>query len=66
MSGDVVAQFGSGMWWLSSVRGCGGSVRFGDVVAQLAKATGRHQTEDAAVPGSNPAPPQSPERGQDI
>jgi hypothetical protein len=26
----------------------------------------RHQTEDAAVPGSNPAPPQSPERGQDI
>jgi hypothetical protein len=37
-----------------------------DVVAQLAKATGRHQTEDAAVPGSNPAPPQSPERGQDI
>jgi hypothetical protein len=33
------------------------------VVAQLAKATGRHQTEDAAVPG---APPQSPERGQDI
>jgi hypothetical protein len=35
----------------------------GDVVAQLAKATGRHQTEDAAVPGSNPAPPQSPERG---
>jgi hypothetical protein len=44
-----------GMWWL-----------FGDVVAQLAKATGRHQTEDAAVPGSNPASPQSPERGQDI
>jgi hypothetical protein len=37
-----------------------------DVVAQLAKATGRHQTVDAAVPGSNPAPPQSPERGQDI
>jgi hypothetical protein len=39
-----------------------------DVVAQLAKATGRHQTEDAAVPGSNPAPPppQSPERGQEI
>jgi hypothetical protein len=36
------------------------------VVAQLAKATGRQQTEDAAVPGSNPAPPQSPERGQDI
>jgi hypothetical protein len=30
----------------------------GYVVAQLAKATGRHQTEDAAVPGSNPAPPQ--------
>jgi hypothetical protein len=27
-------------------------------VAQLAKATGRHQTEDAAVTGSNPAPPQ--------
>jgi hypothetical protein len=52
-----------GMWWLSW--GCGGSVA-GDVVAQLAKATGRHQTEDAAVPGSNPAPPQSPERGQDI
>jgi NADPH:quinone reductase-like Zn-dependent oxidoreductase len=58
--GDVVAQLG--MWWLSW--GCGGSV--GDVVAQLAKATGRHQTEDTAVPGSNPAPPQSPERGQDI
>jgi hypothetical protein len=63
----VVAQ--CGMWWLSvgcggSVVGCGGSVW--DVVAQLAKATGRHQTEDAAVPGSNPAPPQSPERGQDI
>jgi hypothetical protein len=38
----------------------------GDVVAQLAKATGRHQTEDAALPGSNPALPQSPERGQDI
>jgi hypothetical protein len=61
--GDVVAQ----------LRGCGGSVVgdvvaqfIGDVVAQLAKATGRHQTEDAAVPGSNPAPPQSPERGQDI
>jgi hypothetical protein len=61
--GDVVAQLG----------GCGGSVNgdvvaqlAGDVVAQLAKATGRHQTEDAAVPGSNPAPPQSPERGQDI
>jgi hypothetical protein len=36
--------------------------QYGDVVAQLAKATGRHQTEDAAVPGSNPAPPQSPER----
>jgi hypothetical protein len=51
-----------GMWWLSW--GCGGAVR--DVVAQLAKATGRHQTEDVAVPGSNPAPPQSPERGQDI
>jgi hypothetical protein len=47
-----------------NIGGCGGSV--GDVVAQLAKATGRHQTEDAAVPGSNPAPPQSPERGQDI
>jgi hypothetical protein len=40
--------------------------QFGDVVAQLAKATGRHQTEDAAVPGSNPAPPPSPERGQYI
>jgi hypothetical protein len=26
------------------------------VVAQLAKATGGYQTEDAAVPGSNPAP----------
>jgi hypothetical protein len=44
--------------------GCGGSVgevvaQFGDVVAQLAQAT---ETEDAAVPGSNPAPPQSPER----
>jgi hypothetical protein len=38
----------------------------GDVVAQLVKATGRHQTEDAAVPGSNSAPPQSPERGQEI
>jgi hypothetical protein len=52
-----------GMWWLSW-----GDVvaQFGDVVAQLAKATGRHQTEDAAVPGSNPALPQSPERGQDI
>jgi hypothetical protein len=36
------------------------------MVAQLAKATGRHQTEDAAFPGSNPSPPQSPERGQDI
>jgi NADPH:quinone reductase-like Zn-dependent oxidoreductase len=47
-SGDVVAQLGDvvaqlvdvvaqkGRWWLS--RGCGGSV--GDVVAQLAKATG--------------------------
>jgi hypothetical protein len=31
--------------------------QIGDVEAQLAKATGRHQTEDAAVPGSNPAPP---------
>jgi hypothetical protein len=30
---------------------------WGDVVAQLVKATGRHQTEDAAVPGSNLAPP---------
>jgi hypothetical protein len=40
--------------------------QLGDVVAQLAKATGRHHTEDTAVPGSNPAPPQSPERGQDI
>jgi hypothetical protein len=40
-------------------------VALGDVVAQLAEATGRHQTEDAAVPGSNPAPPQSPKRGQD-
>jgi hypothetical protein len=42
------------MWWLSW-----GDVvaQFGDVVAQLAKATGRHQTEDAAVPGSNPSPP---------
>jgi hypothetical protein len=48
-----------GMWWLCgdvvAQRGCGGSV--GDVVAQLVKATGRHQTEDAAVPSSNPAPP---------
>jgi hypothetical protein len=34
-----------------------GSLSQRDVVAQLAKATGRHQTEDAAVPGSNPAPP---------
>jgi hypothetical protein len=34
-------------------RGCGGSD--GDVVAQLAKATGRHQTANAVVPGSNPA-----------
>jgi hypothetical protein len=41
-----------GIWWLS-----------GDVVAQLVKATGQHQTEDAAVPSSNPAPPQSPEWG---
>jgi hypothetical protein len=31
--------------------------QLGDVVAQLVKATGRHQTEDAAVPSSNPAPP---------
>jgi hypothetical protein len=51
--------------------GCGGSVgdvvaQLGDVVAQLVKATGRHQTEDAAVPSSNPAPPQSPERGQEL
>jgi hypothetical protein len=38
----------------------------GGVVAQLAKATGRHQTEDAAVPSSSPAPQQSPERGQGI
>jgi hypothetical protein len=30
--------------------------QLGDVVAQLAKATVRHQIEDAAVPGSNPAP----------
>jgi hypothetical protein len=29
-----------------------------DVVAQLAKATWRHQIEHASVPGSNPAPPQ--------
>jgi hypothetical protein len=35
-------------------------------LAKLAKATGRQQTEDAAVPGSNPAPPLSPERGQGI
>jgi hypothetical protein len=28
--------------------------KFRNLVAQLAKATGRHQTEDAAVPGSNP------------
>jgi hypothetical protein len=32
-------------------------IKLGDVVAQLVKATGRHQTEDAAVPSSNPAPP---------
>jgi hypothetical protein len=49
------------MWWLS---GDVVAQLVGDVVAQLAKATGRHQTEDAAVPGSNPAPPHSPERGQ--
>jgi hypothetical protein len=37
---------------------CGDVVaQCGDVVAQLVKATGRHQTEDAAVPSSNPAPP---------
>jgi hypothetical protein len=36
-----------GMWWLSWL---------GDVVVQLAKATGRHQPDDVAVPGSNPAP----------
>jgi hypothetical protein len=60
MQGDVVAQ--RWMWWLSV--GCGGSAL--DVVAQLVKATGRHQTEDAAVPSSNPAPPQSPERGQEL
>jgi hypothetical protein len=34
--------------------GCGSSL--GDVVAQLFKATGRYQSEDAAVLGSNPAP----------
>jgi hypothetical protein len=28
----------------------------GDVVAQLAKANGWHQTANEAVPGSNPAP----------
>jgi hypothetical protein len=28
----------------------------GDVVAQVVKATGGYQTEDAEVPGSNPAP----------
>jgi hypothetical protein len=33
------------------------NLAMGDVVAQLVKATGRHQTEDAAVPSSNPAPP---------
>jgi hypothetical protein len=61
--GDVVAQMGDvvaqiwGIWWLR-FGGCGGS-DLGDVVAQMAKATGRHQTEDAAVPGSNPAPPQA-------
>jgi hypothetical protein len=33
------------------------TIKMWDVVAQLAKATGLHQTEDAAVPGSNPAPP---------
>jgi hypothetical protein len=64
---DVVARgmgWLMGMWWLLGMwwlRGCGGS---GDLVAQLAKATERHQTDDAAVPGSNPAPPQSPEWGQ--
>jgi hypothetical protein len=70
LAGDVVDQLGGcggsvgwgcggsveGMWWLS----------WGDVVAQLAKATGRHQTEEAVVPGSNPAPQHSPERGPDI
>jgi hypothetical protein len=41
-----------------SVGGCGGSV---------VKSTGRHlAAEDAVVPSSNPAPPQYPERGQDI
>jgi hypothetical protein len=30
-------------------------IEVGDVVAQLAKATGWHQTEDEAVPGANPA-----------
>jgi hypothetical protein len=44
--GDKAPRFDQGaMWWL-----------WGDVVAQLVKATGRHQTEDAAVPSSNPAP----------
>jgi hypothetical protein len=38
----------------------------GDVVAQLAKATGRHQTEDATLQDSNPLPSQSPERGQEL
>jgi hypothetical protein len=38
-----------------TIGGCGGSL--GDVVDQLVKASGRHQTEDAAVPSSNPAPP---------
>jgi hypothetical protein len=56
---------------MGDVVSLGDVMSLGDVVAQLAKATGRHQTEDAAtedaaVPCSNPAPPQSPERGQDI
>jgi hypothetical protein len=49
------------MWWLN-----GDIVAYhGDVVVQWVKSTERHQTEDAAVPSSNPAPPQSPELGQE-
>jgi hypothetical protein len=62
----VPINSGSSILDLSGVRSRSNGGSNGDVVAQLAKATGRHLTEDAAVPGSNPAPPQSPERGQDI
>jgi hypothetical protein len=63
VAGGLVQGKGGGFLHINSVQF---SSHFGDVVAQLAKAAGRHQTEEAAVPGSNPAPPQSPERGQDI